>query len=245
MEESKRPRLSKIMSQRGLCSRREADVWIQKGWVFVNGEQVRELGTRVDEDVTIELAPEARADAASKRTILINKPLGYVSSQPEGRYPAAVDLVRPDRHWPEPLTTAIKGHDLMGLAPAGRLDINSTGLLVMTQDGALARQLIGSDEIDKEYLVRVKGELTDERLEKLRYGLHLDGKQLRRTQVDVLEKDGLLRMTLREGKKRQIRRMCEQIDLEVVSLKRVRIGKVRLGNLPTGRWRYLRADETF
>ena len=134
---------------------------------------------------------------------------------------------------------------LRGLAPAGRLDIDSTGLLVFTQDGRIARQLIGEDsEVEKEYLVRVEGRLPAKGLALLNHGLSLDGEVLKPASVVWQNKDQL-RFILREGKKRQIRRMCELVGLNVTGLKRVRIGKVRLGELPLGKWRYLGPDETF
>lgn len=134
---------------------------------------------------------------------------------------------------------------LQGLAVAGRLDIDSQGLLVLTQDGRIAKKLIGEDsEVDKEYLVRVQGRLSEAGLALLNHGLSLDGKPLRPAQVRWQNADQL-RFVLREGKKRQIRRMCELVGLRVVGLKRVRIGRVSLGDLPAGQWRYLRADERF
>ena len=134
---------------------------------------------------------------------------------------------------------------LRGLAPAGRLDIDSQGLLVLTQDGRIAKQLIGENStIEKEYLVRVKGGLSKAGLALLNHGLTLDGEALRPAQVGWLNQDQL-RFILRQGKKRQIRRMCELVGLEVVGLKRIRIGKVKLGDLPLGQWRYLQSDETF
>ena len=140
------------------------------------------------------------------------------------------------------------GH-LRHLAPAGRLDIDSTGLLVFTQDGRIAKRLIGDEtRVEKEYLVRVAytqpGRLPDAELQRLRHGLELDGVQLRPAAVSWQNEDQL-RFVLREGRKRQIRRMCEQVGLQVLGLKRVRIGSVPLGQLPPGQWRYLRDDERF
>jgi 23S rRNA pseudouridine2604 synthase len=134
---------------------------------------------------------------------------------------------------------------LRNLAPAGRLDVDSTGLLVMTQDGRIARHLIGDDsDVDKEYLVRVTGKLSADGLKLLNHGLSLDGKKLRPAKVSWQNEDQL-RFVLREGRKRQIRRMCELVGLRVVGLKRIRIGKIKLGNLPVGRWRLLGPDEQF
>ena len=122
---------------------------------------------------------------------------------------------------------------------------DSTGLLVLTQDGRIARKLIGEDsDIEKEYLVRVEGRLDEHGLARLNHGLALDGKALRPAKVTWANPDQL-RFLLKEGRKRQIRRMCELVGLKVVGLKRVRIGRVRLGDLPPGRWRYLRDDEQF
>jgi 23S rRNA pseudouridine2604 synthase len=134
---------------------------------------------------------------------------------------------------------------LKGLAPAGRLDIDSQGLLVLTQDGRIAKQLIGENSgTEKEYLVRVQGKLSANGLSLLNFGLSLDGAALKRAEVSWQNRDQL-RFILREGKKRQIRRMCELVGLKVTGLKRVRIGKVTLGDLPTGQWRYLLSDERF
>jgi 23S rRNA pseudouridine2604 synthase len=138
-----------------------------------------------------------------------------------------------------------KPRHLRGLAPAGRLDIDSTGLLVLTQDGRIAKQLIGEDaNMDKEYLVRVEGRLDAKGLALLNFGLALDGAPLKRADVRWQNKDQL-QFILREGKKRQIRRMCELVGLQVTGLKRVRIGNVKLADLPAGQWRYLRSDERF
>jgi 23S rRNA pseudouridine2604 synthase len=239
-------RISKLMSEQGICSRREADSYIERGWVLVDGVPVTELGTRVypHQKITLAKAAQSRQDASV--TILLNKPVGYVSAQAEKGYKPAVVLVTPEAHFPgdrSPLQ--FSPVHLRGLAPAGRLDIDSTGLLVLTQDGRIAKQLIGeSSGMEKEYLVRVQGKLAADGLALLNFGLKLDGAPLKRAEVGWQNKDQL-RFVLREGKKRQIRRMCEQVGLAVTGLKRVRIGNVRLGDLPSGQWRYLRTDERF
>ena len=239
-------RISKLMSEQGICSRREADSYIERGWVLVDGVPVTELGTRIypSQKITLAKAAQSRQDAAV--TILLNKPVGYVSAQPEKGYQPAIVLITPEAHFPgdrSPLQ--FSPVHLRGLAPAGRLDINSTGLLVLTQDGRIAKQLIGeSSGMEKEYLVRVQGKLAADGLALLNFGLKLDGAPLKRAEVGWQNKDQL-RFVLREGKKRQIRRMCELVGLAVTGLKRVRIGNVRLGDLPAGQWRYLRSDERF
>ena len=239
-------RVSKLMSQQGLCSRREADNYIERGWVLVDGVPVTELGTRIFPNQKITLTKSAQSRQNATVTILLNKPVGYVSSQPEKGYQPAIVLVTPEAHFTgdrSPLK--FEPAHLRGLATAGRLDIDSTGLLVLTQDGRIAKQLIGeSSGMEKEYLVRVEGKLPPEGLARLNFGLSLDGAPLKRAEVAWQNKDQL-RFVLREGKKRQIRRMCELVGLAVTGLKRVRIGNVRLGDLPAGQWRYLRADERF
>ena len=240
------PRLSKVMSERGVCSRREADEWIENGWVRVDGQVVTALGTRIRPDAAIEIDPAARRHQGEQVTILLHKPMGYVSGQPEDDHPPAMALITPDNRWPEdPSPLRFQRSHLRGLAPAGRLDIDSTGLLVFTQDGRVARRLIGADsEVEKEYLVRVEGTLADADLERLRHGLELDGVKLKPARVSW-QNEEQLRFVLREGRKRQIRRMCEMVGLRVTGLKRVRTGGVPLGKLPPGQWRYLRRDEKF
>jgi 23S rRNA pseudouridine2604 synthase len=240
------PRLSKRMSELGLCSRREADAWIENGWVKVDGAVVSTLGTRVAPDARIEIDSAARRHQHEQVTILLNKPVGYVSGQAEDGYRPASVLIRPENRWAEdraPVT--FKPSHLRGLAPAGRLDIDSTGLIVFTQDGRVARRLIGHDsEVEKEYLVRVEGTLSPEGLQRLQHGLELDGVKLKPAKVSW-QNEHQLRFVLREGRKRQVRRMCELVGLKVTGLKRVRTGSVVLGKLPAGQWRYLRPDEKF
>lgn len=238
-------RISKLMAERGLCSRREADAYIERGLVFVNGERVTQLGTRAAPDAVITLGGAARAQQARQVTILLHKPVGYVSGQAEEGYQPAVTLVKPQTQYAGDRGGRFSPGHLKGLAPAGRLDIDSTGLLVLTQDGRIARQLIGEDSsIEKEYLVRVDGKLDAHGLALLNHGLSLDGKALRPAKVSWANPDQLC-FILKEGKKRQIRRMCELVGLRVTGLKRVRIGRVRLGDLPAGQWRYLGEDEQF
>jgi len=241
-------RLSKVMSDRGIASRREADAWIDAGWVRVNG-QMAVLGQRIGGSERIDIDPAAKQQQLRHVTILLNKPIGYVSGQPEDGHEAAVVLVTPANRWAEDRGLAWHPGHGRGLAPAGRLDIDSTGMLVLTQDGRIARHLIGEDsDIEKEYLVRVQpaegAPFPEAGLERLRFGLELDGRQLKPAKVSWANEDQL-RFVLREGRKRQIRRMCEFVGLKVLGLKRVRIGSVVLGKLPPGQWRFLRDDERF
>lgn len=247
-------RLNKRMAELGLCSRREADEWIARGWVRVDGAPAV-MGLQVGPAAKIDIDPKARGRQQQQVTILLNKPVGYVSGQAEDGYEPAVVLVQARNHWAGGASKQrFTPQHFKGLAPAGRLDIDSTGLLVLTQDGRIARQLIGEDSgIEKEYLVRVsygnvvtdvQRALAPAQLARLRHGLSLDGQALKPAQVDWQNPEQL-RFVLTEGKKRQIRRMCEQVGLKVVGLKRVRIGQVVLGQLPLGQWRYLASDERF
>ncbi len=288
-------RLNKRMADLGLASRREADEWIGKGWVKVNG-RVAEMGMQVLPDVRIEIDKLAQGQQANQVTILLNKPLGIVSGQAEDGHAPAITLIQPQNRWREDNARFFfHGSQLKSLVPAGRLDIDSTGLLVLTQDGRVARQLIGEDScVEKEYLVRVaytgvanpgaahspaatypglaagrastaqrsappqlirlddddpvtsdvQSVFPPEKLQLLRHGLRLDDQPLQPAQVEWQNPEQL-RFVLTEGKKRQIRRMCELVGLKVVGLKRVRVGKVMLGNLPVGQWRYLQAHEKF
>jgi len=240
-------RLSKLMSQRGICSRREADRYIEQGLVLVDGEIVNQLGTKVNAEQNITLASSASKQQQERVTILLNKPVGYVSGQAESGYKPAIRLILPQNQYLSSPWEKKKfsTHILQGLAPAGRLDIDSRGLLVLTQDGVIARQLIGADsEIEKEYLVWVKGTITEQGLNLLRHGIQLDGKKLKQAKVHQLNPTRL-KIILTEGKKRQIRRMCEEVGLKVTGLTRNRIGNIKLGDLPTGQWRYLQSDERF
>lgn len=232
------------MADRGICSRREADAWIEKGWVKVDGVVIG-VGHKADPDCQIELANAARQERAELVTILLNKPVGYVSGQPEPAYEPAVRLITKSNHFASRGEPELEPMHFEGLAPAGRLDIDSTGLLVFTQDGRVARDLIGENtSIEKEYLVRVEGTMIENGLKLLRHGLSLDGQKLLPAGVEWMN-DDQLRFVLREGKKRQVRRMCEQVGLTVVGLKRVRIGRVMLGHLPQGKWRFLMPGEKF
>lgn len=239
-------RLSKIMAQRGLCSRREADRYIERGLVFVDGVRITELGTKVSPSANVEMSQEGLARQQSQVTILLNKPVGYVSGQAEDGYKPAAALISASSRWQlDKSSRRFNPNQLKGLEPAGRLDIDSTGLLVLTQDGRIAKKIIGENsKVDKEYLVRVTGRLSADGLTLLNHGLSLDGKQLKPAEVSWLNEDQL-KFVLREGKKRQIRRMCELVGLKVTGLKRIRIGNVMLGNLPLGQWRYLRDNEQF
>ena len=238
-------RLSKVMADRGLCSRREADQLIQRGLVEVDGKVVSVLGTRIDPSVQITLAPQALRARKNLVTVLLNKPPGYVSTQPEKGYPDARNLISAANRHCRPRSIERQRPHRAAIHVAGRLDIDSSGLLVLTEDGVIARQLIHPEHpISKEYTVRVRGKIVESTLDLLQEGLELDGKKLRKADV-VKNKPDQLQFVLTEGRNRQIRRMCDLVGLEVVSLTRTRIGNIHLGPLPRGKWRLMQPDETF
>lgn len=242
MSDEEKVRLSKLMAEKGICSRREADAYIAEGLVRVDGVIIDQLGTKVSPKAKVTLEAKALKQQKTLATIILNKPVGWVSAQPEPPYQPAIKLITPENQF-GPSKTRLKPEHMKGLAVAGRLDIDSQGLLLFTQDGRIAKQIIGEEtKLEKEYLVRVVGNLPDDKLKLLRHGLALDGKPLKPAQVEWLNEDQL-RFVLKEGKKRQIRRMCEAVGLKVVGLKRVRIGKLKLGKLPEGQWRFLEEDE--
>ncbi len=230
-------RVNKWLAGQGVCSRREAEDMIAGGLVSIDGAVVEEPGRKIEPGQTIELAD---GRVAPRISIAINKPIGFVSAQPEGGQIPAARLVTPanliGRADPMPTSRT-------SLAPLGRLDQDSRGLLLLSEDGVLAKAVIGAkSKVDKEYLVGVNGQITDRKLALLRHGLTLDDHKLKPAQVNVTE-PYRMRFILNEGRKRQIRRMCDLVDLEVVDLVRIRIGPLHLGDLPEGRWRSLTGAE--
>ena len=233
------------MSERGLASRREAEEWIARGWIRVNGTLVDHPSFKALDDCVIELSPQCQKIQSELVTIILHKPVGYVSSQAEDGYTPAIRLITPENQAKQGPQKRLEQDHLKGLAVAGRLDIDSRGLLVFTQQGTLAKQLIGENsEIEKEYVVLTSQNISRAQVEKLSGPIHLDGKFLKKA---IIEKIGpnKLRFVLKEGKKRQVRRMAELAGLQVTSLIRVRIGKIKLGTLPQGQWRFLQPDEHF
>ena len=232
-------RINKWLGQTGVCSRREADALIADGLVSVDGEVVTDAGRKLEPGQTLTLNDRATAALAEGVTIVIHKPLGYVSGQPEpDKLPAVRLVTEGNRVGPG----AVPADD-HSLPPIGRLDEDSRGLLLLSSDGVVAKAVIGpQSDLDKEYLVRVEGDITEKKLKILRHGLMLDGRQLRPAYVSRME-SFRLKFILREGRNRQIRRMCDMVDLEVIDLIRVRIGPLKLDNLPEGRWRMLTVEE--
>ena len=231
-------RLQKILSSAGVASRRAAERLMTEGRVSVNGEIVRELGTRADPDadeIRVDGRPVARA--ARRLYLLLNKPRGYVTtrSDPERR-PTVLDLLPDVRDY---------------VFPVGRLDYDSEGLLLLTNDGELAAALTHpSHEVPREYHARVRGVPDRQALERLAGGVTLDGRRTAPAQAALLERglgqagdQALLSLTLHEGRTRQVRRMLEAVGHPVVRLRRVRIGPISDATLPLGRYRHLSPGE--
>lgn len=226
------------MSEKGLCSRREADALIEQGLVTLNGNIVN-LGQKGFDDDEILILREGLEALTKKVTLALNKPRDFVSSQPEKGYRTALELIVKENF----AGTNLKKFHPKGLAPLGRLDIDSTGLILYSQDGVLAKKIIGKESaVEKEYEVNVIGKITDQVLKKLRHGLELDGITLKPAKIKQVSKTKMI-FILKQGRKRQIRRMCELVGLKVRRIHRLRIGKLHIGTLPEGKWRFVEHDE--
>ena len=232
-------RIQKIIADAGLASRREAEDWIREGRVHVNGKMAK-LGERADleTDAVRVDGKRIRPHTGPRSYVLLNKPRGYVTTvdDPEGRHTVS-DLLPPGLR--------------RGVKPVGRLDVQTEGLLLLTDDGDVARLVTHpSTGCPKEYQVKVSGVPTDAQLAKLRRGIILDGRRTRtaeivrvRTTARGEEGNSWLRVVLKEGRSRQIRRMFERIGHPVSKLKRVAIGPIRDAELPSGAWRPLSRGE--
>ena len=233
-------RINKWLALEGVCSRREADALIEQGLVEIDGNKITELGERILPGQTMSLAAKAERALDNQLSIVLNKPVGFVSGTPEPGETPAIRLIVKERLAGQ--AQAIPGRNNK-MAPLGRLDKDSRGLLILSEDGVLAKAIIGPlRDVDKEYIVKVGGEITPEKLSLLRHGLELDGRKLRPATVEAKGKD-TLRFVLNEGRNRQIRRMCSLVHLRVLDLQRIRVGPVELGGLAEGKWRPLSHKE--
>lgn len=232
-------RVNKWLGQSGICSRREAEGLITQGLVRIDGEVVTDAGRKIEPGQTLTLSDAARTELASGVTIVLHKPVGYVSGQPEpGKIPAVRLLTAANRIDGAP----VPARDA-SLPPIGRLDEDSRGLLLLSSDGVAAKAVIGPrSELDKEYVVTVRGPITERKLALLRHGLELDGRKLKPARVTLI-RGQTLRFILTEGRNRQIRRMCDLVELRVSDLHRIRVGPLNLGDLPEGKWRLLTPQE--
>ena len=236
-DEAEPQRVNKWLGQSGVCSRREAEALIEKGLISIDGETVTDTGRKILPGQTLALAD---ADGPAALSVVLHKPMGIVSAQPEhGQIPAVRLLTRGALVGESP---QIPDRDTR-LAPLGRLDMDSRGLLLLSDDGVLAKAIIGPEsDLEKEYLVTVTGRITPEKIGRLCHGLTMDGRQLKPAKVSVVQGQEL-RFILKEGRNRQIRRMCELVGLHVMDLVRIRIGSLHLGDLAEGKWRVLSPDE--
>jgi len=227
-----RPRLQKVLAERGVASRRHAEELIAAGRVRVDGEIVRELGTKVGPVARIAVDGRPVLAVAGQRYVALNKPAGVVSSARSERGRASV--------------TGLVGARER-LYPVGRLDVDSEGLILLTNDGEWAERVLHPRHgHEREYDVQVTGELRDDVVAWLRRGVRLEEGLARAERVEVVTRKangGRLRLILRTGWKRQVRRMCASVGLRVMRLVRVRIGPLALGRLAPGRWRELTERE--
>jgi 23S rRNA pseudouridine2604 synthase len=232
------------MANRGLCSRREAERLIEQGAVTVDGVVVREQGCKASIDAAISIAPAGQAALAAQLTILVHKPAGVVSTQPEPGQIAAWKLVTRARASGDIGAGALARATAQPwkFSVAGRLDRASRGALILTEDGAVARRIIGGHGVEKCYLVRTAETATDVQIRKLRGPLNLDAQPLQPMRVERVGGE-VLRFVLVEGKKHQIRRVCRRFGLTVTDLFRTAVGPLALDDLPEGRWRLVRPDE--
>lgn len=226
-------RLQKYLASCGVASRRAAEKLIAEGHVTVDGQKITEMGVQVEDHQIICVDGKRVRPEGEKHYIMYHKPAGEVTtvSDPEGR---ATVLDR-FRDYP------------VRLYPVGRLDYDSEGLLLLTNDGDLTeRMLHPSMEIDKTYLARVSNQVTPEEARQLERGVMVDGRKTARAKVHILSVQNLFTdmiITIHEGRNRQVRKMVEQIGHQVVMLRRIRFGPLKLGELPRGMWRPLTQEE--
>lgn len=226
-------RLQKYMALCGVASRRACEAMIAQGRVTVNGEVITAMGVQVDESQIVRVDGKSIAPETQKRYVLYHKPAGEVTtaSDPEGR----ATVLDKFRDFP------------VRLYPVGRLDYDSEGLLLLTNDGDLTEKLLHpSKEVEKTYLARVTGHLTDEDIESLIRGVPIDGRLTSRARVRVVNAGANctdLFVTIHEGRNRQVRKMLQAVGHEVLMLRRVRFGPLTLGELKRGQWRELTEKE--
>lgn len=232
-------RINKYLAQIGVCSRRKAEELIKDGQIEVDGKIIDELGYKLQENQIIKILDKANKNLEAQFSIIYHKPVGIVSGQAQENEIPAIAMIKDNNksgegpNFPNNKT----------IPPVGRLDKDSRGLLILSEDGILARNLIGPEsKIEKEYVVRVKGAINERKISKLQFGLSLDGRQLKRAIVKQIGED-CLNFILKEGRNRQIRRMCAKVGLEVYDLFRIRIGNIEIGDLKEGFWRNLNQQE--
>lgn len=227
-------RLQKFMAQCGVASRRKSEELISAGLVKVNGKTIKELGVKIDPDKdVIKLEDKIIRLESKKIYIMLNKPIGYVTTLSDEK----------DRRVVTDLIEEIKER----IYPVGRLDIDTTGLLLLTNDGDMTYKLTHpSNEIKKRYIAIVEGVPTKYELEKFRNGLSIEGKKTAPAEIKIAKRfddEAILDISIHEGRNRQVKKMCEAINHPVKKLKRINIGELELGGLDIGNWRYLNHEE--
>lgn len=235
-------RLAKRVADLARCSRLDAEQYIKGGWVSVDGRVVEEPQHMVAGEA-IAIDPEARIEAAEPATLLLHKPAGFAAIG--GRKPASA-LVAPESRWAEdPSGVRLLQRHFNRLTPLVPLDDEASGLVVLTQDGRVWRRLTeDADLIEHEYIVEVNGEIAPWGLLRLNHGLRYQGGELLPCKVSW-QNEIRLRFAIKAARPGQLRDMCAQVGLDVVAIRRIRIGKIPLAKLPVGQWRYLPAGERF
>ena len=235
-------RLAKYVADLVRCSRTEAEQYIKNGWVTVGGRVVEDPAYPVSTEA-VALDPAAQLEAVEPATILLHKPVGYDAIK--GRK-AAAGLVQPQTRWPDdPSGVRLLERHFHRLTPLVPLETEASGLMVLTQDGRVWRRLNEDrDEIEQEFVVEVGGRIAPYGLHKLNHGLHYRGRPLRPCKVSW-QNEIRLRFALKGVQEGQLRDMCEQVGLDVVAIRRIRIGKVPLAKMPVGMWRHLPVGERF
>ena len=239
-------RLQKVMAHRGMCSRRKAEQLIAAGKVYVNGEQVTDMGVQIDPDVTIEVSGAAVSSAQATKPniyILLHKPTGYITSTTNDQGRSVLDLLSEETYVTggDKATAAWQQVHGVRVYPVGRLDKDSEGLVLLTNDGSLTNKLTHPRfEHEKEYEVSITGRVPRGAEGVLLKGMDLgDGEIVKGIEIKKIISRGkrtVVTVILKEGKNRQIRRMFGRLGMDVVSLKRTRIGKYHLKTLPVGKW---------
>lgn len=241
-------RISKLFSEKGIASRRTTEKWFENSWIYVNNKLHTSPGELIHPLSLIFIHPDAFSEVQEQITLVLNKPPGYVSTFNDPKYEHALSLITKNNFYASKKSNfkiSYKNFNNKNLGPVGRLDAPSRGLIIYTQDGTLAKKIIGPNaNIKKEYLVKVVGEITEQKIKKLQFGLSLDGQKLKRAEVSIADpKSKTLKFILQEGKNRQIRRMCHLVNLKVEDLLRVQIGRLKISDLPEGQWAFVTAQD--
>lgn len=233
MNNSGKVRLNKYIASAGVTSRRKADKMIEQGRIRVNGNVVTALGTKINPRKDKVEADGKRVKPEKKFYLMLYKPAGYLVTLDDPFDRLTIKSLLPDLD--------------VRLFPVGRLDLNSEGLLILTNDGELAHQLMHPRyNIRKVYMVRVKGQIKNRGLKTMSKGVYLDNQKTSPDKIKLIKQEpasSLLRIEIHEGKKREIRRMFQSVGYQVVSLKRIQFDGLKLGDLKKGKWRYLRPEE--